>query len=249
MNFFKKLRIVLGFFFVGSTIFGATMLPMKFDKRIDGNGGYQEYQIENPTNDTVRYKIYRKAESKDLTEKGIVGGMEKWIDFYPKIITIPPKTKGIVKVAIKAPVTAKTGEYVARIGTTPLAIPKVGKSGEAIEAQISLPLGVEMQIFGYVGDIEPKLEGDLKVKNEGGGTFIKGKIINNGTAGISILASYRYSNESGMHGKIVPLGRIMPGTEVEIDTSLLNEKGKKHKAIVLEIKEDGGSKTFLSVKP
>lgn len=227
--------------------FGAMMLPMKFDKRIDGtNGGYQEYQIANSTDETVRYKIYKKSEPKDLEDKRITGDMSRWIQYYPKIITIPPKSTGIVKVAIKSPLGAKEGEYVARLGTSPLEVPKLGESKNVVSPQINLPIGMEMKIFGYVGDIAPKLESDIKSFKNSNGTYFKGKIKNIGTAGMKILASYRYKDSTGTHSTMIPLGRIYPDGEISIDTSTI-EKSINHKGLEIEIKEDGGNKVFLKI--
>ena len=242
-----KINMILLFGILGIKSFGVPLLPMKFDKRIDGNGGYQEYQVENTTNETLRYKIYKKPETKDLTSKGIVGSMDKWIDFYPKILTIPPKSRGIVKMAIKAPRNAKVGEYAARIGTSPVIIPKIGEKGEAINAQISLPIGTEIQIFGYVGDITPKIEGDLKEKKGKNGSFVTGKIKNIGTAGIGLLAHYRYKDSKGIHTKMISLGRVMPGNEIEIDTSTI-EDSENHRVLNFTVKEDGGTSIFLVYK-
>lgn len=227
--------------------FAAFMLPMKFDKKIDNDSGYQEYQIENSTNKTVRYKIYKKTEPEDMKDKGIVGDMTKWIQYYPKILTIPPKTTGIVKLAIRAPKGTKPGEYVARIGTSPLAIPSVGDNQEAISPQISVPLGSEMRIFGYVGDIAPKIEGDFKTVEVEEEKFFKGTIKNTGEAGMKLIAVYKYSDKDGKHSSIVPLGRVYPGTEITIDTKPTKSNGK-HKGIELEIKEDGGHQSFLKIK-
>lgn len=242
----NKMNIILIFAILGINTLATPLLPMKFDKRIDENGGYQEYQVDNPTNETLRYKIYKKPETKDLSSKGIVGSMDKWIDFYPKILTIPPRSKGIVKMAIKAPKNTKPGEYAARVGTSPVAIPKVGEKGESINAQISLPIGTEIQIFGYVGDITPKIEGELKEKKTENGDYIVGKIKNVGNAGVGILAQYRYRDKIGTHMKIVPIGRIMPGDEITVDTSDMLKENQK--ILEFSIKEDGGSKTFLSYK-
>lgn len=240
-----KIGSLLLFGILGIKSLAVPLLPMKFDKRIDGNGSYQEYQVDNPTNETLRYKIYKKPEPKDLTDKGIIGSMDKWIEFYPKILTIPPKSKGIVKVAIKAPKNVKQGEYAARVGTTPVAIPKVGENGETINAQISLPVGTEIQIFGYVGDIAPKIEGELKEKKTENGSFVTGNIKNTGSAGVGILASYRYKDTTGTHTKILSLGRIMPGQEIKVDTSTV-KNSKEHKVLALSIKEDGGTTSFLT---
>lgn len=241
----NKIVLVLLFGILGIRSFSVPLLPMKFDKRIDGSGGYQEYQVENPTNETLRYRIYKKPEINDLTSKGIVGSMDKWIEFYPKILTIPPRSKGIVKLAIKAPKGAKQGEYAARIGTSPVAIPKVGENSSAVNAQISLPVGTEIQIFGYVGDITPKIQGDLKEKKNENGSFVAGKIKNMGTAGVGVLAYYRYKDSKGVHSKIIPLGRIMPKNEITIDTSTIKDS-KNHKVLELSIKQDGGSTTFIT---
>lgn len=227
--------------------FAAFMLPMKFDKKIDNDSGYQEYQIENSTNKTVRYKIYKKTEPEDMKGDGIVGDMTKWIQYYPKILTIPPKTTGIVKLAIRAPKGTKPGEYVARIGTSPLAIPSVGDNQEAVSPQISVPLGSEMRIFGYVGDIAPKIEGDFKTVEVEGEKFFKGTIKNTGEAGMQLIAVYKYSDKDGKHSSVAPLGRAYPGAEITIDTKPTKSNGK-HKGIELEIKEDGGHQSFLKIK-
>lgn len=232
---------------LGMSSLASSLLPMKFDKRIDGNGGYQEYQVENPTNETVRYKIYKKPEIRDLKDKGIIGSMDRWIEFYPKILTIPPRSRGVVKLAIKAPKSAAVGEYAARVGTLPIAIPKTGGEGSAINAQISLPIGTEMQIFGYVGELAPKVEGTLKEKKTEKGSFVAGKIKNIGTSGVNILAFYRYRDSTGTQTKIMPLGRLTPGDEIEIDTSRISGT-KEHKALELSIKEDGGNTAFVTYR-
>lgn len=229
--------------------FATMMLPMKFDKRIDGtNGGYQEYQIQNPTDKTVRYKIYKKAEPEDLSKYGVIGSMDKWMQYYPKIITIPPKSVGIVKLGIKAPPGTKRGEYAARIGTTPITIPELNRDGEAIAPQISVPIGMEMQIFGYVGDGVPKIVGDLKTKNNAKGTFISGKIKNEGQVGVDLLASYRYKDNTGIHTSTTSLGRLMPGEETSIDSSVIKDSNN-HKFLDLLITQDGGNEKFLEFKP
>lgn len=228
--------------------FASFMLPMKFDKRIDGYRGYQEYQIQNSTNKTVRYKVYKKSDPKDLEVKGVVGDMTKWIEYYPKILTIPPKSTGIIKLAIKAPSKTREGEYVARIGTNPLSIPKMEESVDGgVTPQISVPVGFEMNIFGYVGDLAPKIEGDFKTIEENGERYFKGNIKNIGTAGMKMIAVYRYKDSDGEHNNIVPLGRVVVGAEVSIDTKPLKNIGN-HRAIELEIKEDGGSKSFFKVR-
>lgn len=227
--------------------FATMMLPMKFDKRIDGtNGGYQEYQIPNSTDKTVRYKIYKKAVSEDLEDKRIVGDMTRWIEYYPKIITIPPKSTGIVKVLIKAPPKSKEGEYVARLGTSPLPIPNTGESGESISPQINLPIGMEMRIFGYVGDLEPIFESDIKPYKTAKGKYFKGKIRNIGKAGVKTLMTYKYKDSSGSHNDTVQLGRIHPNGEIELDTSTIKES-KNHKGIEITVKEDGGNRVFLKI--
>ncbi|MGL4510614.1 hypothetical protein [Cetobacterium sp.] len=229
--------------------FASMMLPMKFDKRIDGiNGGYQEYQISNPTDKTVRYKIYKKPETENLSKYGVVGSMDKWMQYYPKIITIPPKSVGIVKLGIKAPPGTKPGEYAARIGTSPISIPDINRSGSIIAPQISVPIGMEMQIFGYIGEGTPKIIGDLKTIKKGTGTFVTGTIKNEGEVGVALLASYRYKDSTGIHSSTTSLGRLMPGEETKIDSSVIKES-KDHRVLELIVTQDGGNERFLEFKP
>lgn len=229
--------------------FATMMLPMKFDKRIDGiNGGYQEYQISNPTDKTVRYKIYKKPETEDLSKYGVVGSMDKWMQYYPKIITIPPKSVGIVKLGIKAPPGTKHGEYAARIGNSPISIPDINRIGSVITPQISVPIGTEMQIFGYVGKGIPKIIGDLKIMKKGTGTFVVGTIKNEGEVGVALLASYRYKDSKGTHTSTTSLGRLMPGEKTKIDSSVIKES-KNHRVLELVVTQDGGNERFLEFRP
>lgn len=141
--------------------------PIYFNHRIDGEGGYQEYTIDNDSFSTVRYKIevVPVTEDKELYQR-----MKDWIEVYPKVLTIKPKSNGIVKVLIKADENAKVGEYKFSIKPQPVYIPKLNE--ETIDKKLSsvkirMPFVLMMEIDGYVGslgDVKKDIE-IMKIKN------------------------------------------------------------------------------------
>lgn len=172
-------KIYLGIFFILTivTSYAMSIGPIYFNQRIDGSGGYQEYEIDNSSFSTKRYKIQVTPESnnKDLMKK-----MEKWVEVYPKILTIPPKSTGKVKVLIKSPSNTKPGEYKFILAPIPIIIPTLeSKNGDSKLATIGIqaPLNFSMALNGYVGNLgdiykEVKIE---KLKSNDG---IKVKITN-----------------------------------------------------------------------
>lgn len=146
--------------------------PVYFNQRIDGAGGYQEYEIDNDSYNTVRYKIDVLPDVKDKKE---FERMKKWIEVYPKVLTIKPKSSGKVKVMIKADRDAIKGEYDFIIAPAPIVIPKITekKSQEKVaviktEAPLVLTLGVD----GYVGEFGDVTNG-VVVKKKNNGVIIK----------------------------------------------------------------------------
>lgn len=247
MESIRKKMIYLLFLFVVCQSFATGFLPMKFDKRIDGEGGYQEYQIQNGTDEILRYRVVVSGKEEDI-ENGIVGNMDKWIEYYPKIITIKPKSTGIVKVAIKAPSYAKPGEYAARLGIVPISVPQISENGgESFGAQISLPISFTMRIFGYIGEGSPKITADLKVKKTERGTFLDGVIRNEGDVGVNLMGNYSYVDSEGRGRKSMPLGRISPGGKVEMDTSRLQDT-KAHRFTEFVITGDGDNREYYRYK-
>lgn len=173
----KILKILItGMIFIGTSIVSlavTSISPIYFNQRIDKNGGYQEYEIENDSYDTVRYKVEVLPEVGDKEE---FKRMKKWVEIYPKVLVVKPKSSGKVKVMIKADNNAKKGEYNFTLTPTPIVIPKIEerKNQENVALiKAKAPLVLSMGIDGYVGDfgdvteriIVSKKENRITIKN------------------------------------------------------------------------------------
>ncbi len=172
--------IYLGIFFI-LTVFSSYAMsigPIYFNQRIDGNGGYQEYEIDNASFSTKRYKIQviPQTNNKELMKK-----MEKWVEVYPRVLTIPPKSSGKVKVLIKSPSNTKPGEYSFTLAPTPITIPTLeNKNGDSKLATIGIqaPLHFSMALNGYVGNLGDIYK-DIKIEKLKDKDGLKVKIENN----------------------------------------------------------------------
>ncbi|MGL5595619.1 MAG: hypothetical protein ACRDDH_16915 [Cetobacterium sp.] len=177
----KKLinKIYLGVFFILTVVssYAMSIGPIYFNQRIDGSGGYQEYEIDNPSFSTKRYKIQVTPENnnKELKKK-----MEKWVEVYPKVLTIPPKSTGKVKVLIKSSPNTKPGEYSFILAPTPITIPTLeNKKGDSKLATIGIqaPLHFFMALNGYVGSLGDIYK-DVKIEKLKSNDGLKIKITN-----------------------------------------------------------------------
>lgn len=148
--------------------------PTFFDERIDFDGSYKEYTLFNPSKETIKYRIYSESYS-----KGKSLDMSKWIQFYPRSMTLKPGTSGKIQVNIAAKTKLKPGEYSAILGIRELPLyenVKIEKtSGLGILTDLKLVLN------GYAGNISPKLKfSNLKADIEKDHIFISGNVENTG---------------------------------------------------------------------
>ncbi len=149
------------------TSFSMSIGPIYFNQRIDGEGGYQEYEIDNPSFNTRRYKIRVTAENED---KKLAEEMQKWVEVYPKVLTIQPKSSGKVKLLIKAGPNAKPGEYKFVLSPTPITIPTLeNKKSDSKLATVSLraPIHFSLGLNAYVGNLGD-VKKDLKIEKTTG---------------------------------------------------------------------------------
>lgn len=123
--------------------------PLTFDERIDGQGGYKEYTLTNVTNKTLRYKIYEEK-IQDTFD------MSKWVELYPKILTLKPGEKGKLNILVTSPKGTKNGEYLMN-----LCIKEIGYPSESLKSEIEILTNLKIELAGVVGDLKPRL--DLKI--------------------------------------------------------------------------------------
>lgn len=175
--FLKKLFLkVLLFIAVSISAFAYINLsPTTLDKNI-GVGAYQEFSLYNGTTIPFRYKITPVA----MTENKKVMDMSKWIEIYPKIVTVKPTESKKFKVYVKAKPDSLEGDYGAFLNIRQMSVPKLkGEKDESIGAGAVIMVNVNMGIYGYVGDENPKIETTTPViYQKNGKSFLKMKLMN-----------------------------------------------------------------------
>ncbi|MGL4868235.1 MAG: hypothetical protein ACRC4S_06260 [Cetobacterium sp.] len=124
--------------------------PTYFDKRIDYDGSYEEFTLFNPSKETVTYRIYTEPYSK---REGL--DMSKWVEFYPRSMTLKPGENGKIQVNIASRTKLKQGEYSAVLGVRELPLYK--KVREEKSSGIGILTDLKLVLNGYAGDISPKL--------------------------------------------------------------------------------------------
>ena len=124
--------------------------PTFFDKPIDFGGSYQEFTLFNQSSDTVLYRIYCKS-YKDSSNKD----MSKWVNFYPRSITLAPGESGKIQVSIASNSKIEAGEYSTILGIREL--PLYEKVIKDKSSGLGILTDLKLVINGYAGKISPKL--------------------------------------------------------------------------------------------
>lgn len=204
-------KLIILYILICSIAFGFRMQPAYYDQRIDEDGGYAEISYENIGDDPLRYKfVLYPAEKND---------MSKWVELYPKVLTIPPKSTGKLKIFAKAPKGTKKGEYNFSLYAKPIVIPTIKKGEKENKVSINATTVISMNIglSGYVGD--PKLSENIKFENfnfynNGKGISLNGEVKNNSFRGVSI--GLRILNKNKVIKSEVELGRAPSNNTLKV---------------------------------
>ncbi|ERT68265.1 hypothetical protein HMPREF0202_01835 [Cetobacterium somerae ATCC BAA-474] len=238
-------KIIIIFFLFTLNLFAYINIhPIYFDKPIDGVGSNQEFTLYNKTQKPIRYTI-------SLSDTNIKNSMKDWIEYYPKTITIKPGRKEKIKLFIKAPSSTLKGEYLATLEIKESIVPNLEKKNDSNAIQILTHL--KMDIAGYVGDIQPKLEfKKLNLNFEGSKIKVAGKVKNNGERRAKVLLVLTNGNKKDEYvlGKI----RVLKGEE--IDLSVLShevleksdiKKIQKYKNLIIREQDTNQEISKLSI--
>ncbi|MGL6114497.1 MAG: hypothetical protein ACRC1R_05605 [Cetobacterium sp.] len=146
-------NILIGFLCIFNLTFSYINIhPTSFDKRIDFQGSFQEYTLENNSSNPLMYRIYlEEHRDKKLS-------MKDYIDYYPKSLTLKPGESGTIKVHISSNCQIPKGEYFAILGIRELPV-FLEKSQD--KSNIKILTDLKLSLMGYGGDIYS----DLKFKN------------------------------------------------------------------------------------
>lgn len=149
------LGLVVSYFVLSFTALAyINISPTTLDKNI-GIGAYEEFTFYNNTSVPMRYKL-----SVIPMEGKSVKDMSKWVEVYPKVVTVYPNDKQSFKIYVQAPKNTEPGDYGTLLNIRQVSAPKLeGDAGEQnVAAGMTVMVNLNMGLYGYVGDIEPKLE-------------------------------------------------------------------------------------------
>lgn len=182
---YKKSILLFLFSIIYINAFSFRLDNIVFNQRMDvAEGGYRELYLSNSSLTKKRYKIN--------ILKGNKNDGSSFVQVYPKVITVMPKSKGTIKVFAKALPNTKQGEYDFRLQFKPISIPTIAKESQGkIEGTSNVSIAPIIEMKGYVGNID--FEKELTFKNisimKGDkGIVVKGELSNNAFAGIDFGA-------------------------------------------------------------
>lgn len=193
---FNILIMFLMFNYIG---YGFRLDGIHFNQRMDGKeGGYREFYLINDTKMKQRYRVKVLPSEKN--------NASEYIQIYPKVITLEPKEKGIVKVFANAPNELPKKEYFFKLQFIPVTIPTLAKAKEgAIAGTSNVSIAPVVEMKGYVGEIDfskaLSLEniriGKAEKTKDGkdGGIIVKVLIKNSSHAGIEMGAEAYLKND------------------------------------------------------
>lgn len=195
---YKKIILITLFAIFSVSSYAFKIDHITFNQRMDSeDGGYSESTVYNTSLHRRRYKIN--------ILKGDINDGSSYIQVYPRILTLEPKSKGIIKIFAKAPRASKIGEYNFKLQFQPISIPTLtkAKNGE-ISGTSNVTISPVIPMKGYIGEINftkaIKFE-DIKVtKNpKGEGVLVSGKLSNESFTGIDFAAE-AYGKNNYLYG-------------------------------------------------
>lgn len=228
--FLKKLFLkVLLFVAMSISAFAyINMSPTTLDKNIRV-GAYEEFTLYNDTTIPFRYKITPMA----MSENKKVMDMSKWIEVYPKIVTVRPSESQKFKVYIKADKNALEGDYGAFLNIRQMSAPKLKgeKQEQNVGAGMVIMVNLNMGIYGYVGDETPSIEVmNPTVYQKDGKSFLKMKVKNK----TNRLVKIKIETE-GKKNYFYPIGetRAFKGETLVLDNEIKNAGNNKINKIII----------------
>ena len=210
LNKYQKHILISLFILVYSISYSFRLQNIDFNQRMDtSDGGYREFYIKNDNLARQRYKINLLSGDKN--------DGSKFIEIYPKVITIDANSRGIVKVFAKAPKTTPKGEYNFKLQFQPINIPTLAKQKDGMAAGTSnIGIAPIIDLKGYVG--EPNFKENIQLNNivvlkntKGKGIVVKGDLSNNSHASLDFAAE-AYGNGEFLYGT-AHVGNVLKNTK------------------------------------
>ncbi len=164
----------------------------------------QELNVSNGGDESVRYRVNIVRPENQRNPNLYMGD---WVRYYPKILSVPPKSSRVVRFRVNAPEGLEDGEYRAY-----LALEEIPKKEEEIKKMsekateegeeedtsdeemgifLHTRMGFRMALYGEIGEINPKVEFqnlNLSKTDDQEKLEISGKILNKGNVSVKSIA-------------------------------------------------------------
>jgi len=232
------LRVVIFYMFMSLSVSCVDFTPTTFHFPIE-NRQTQELSVINQGNTPVRYRVVMKRPGNQKDSDLYMGD---WIRYYPKILSVPPKSARVVRFRVAPPKTQKleTGEYRAILSLEEIASknedynnPDQKVDIQTEEKGTSLSMDTlfvfDFSLYGSYGEVSPKLEfknfnivQDEKNKDK---LWLKGEIVNKGNVSKKTVAYITFEDKNGKKSK-EKLELILP-ISIRENTALVNVYFKK----------------------
>lgn len=220
----KRYKLVSFFLFLMmvSVSYAFRLEGIDFNQRMDGkDGGYREFKIINDGIERQRYKI-NVLKSEGTTTKDA----SKFIEVFPKVVTVNPKEVGMFKIFAKAPDTAEKGLYSFMLELKPIGIPTLAKAKEGlVTGSVNVNIAPLVEMYGYVGEVDfqkvLRFE-EIKIENAEGRASVSGKLINDSYAVVE-LGILAYGKGDYLLGGDY-IGTLGNNKEMEVKATIPNVK-------------------------
>lgn len=194
--------------FLSVGIFGVELSPTTFRFSLEERQT-QELNIINTGNKSLRYKVFLER-PKDQTNEDLYLG--EWVRFYPKILSVPPKSTRVVRfrAAIPKDVKLEDGEYRALLSLEEIT-PKEDAAPAQLETEDEEEGGTQfdlktlftyqLSLYGETGELKPKLEFrnlNIKTDTKDPDKFkLTGTIVNRGNVSSKTMAYLTFKDARG----------------------------------------------------
>lgn len=192
---------------------GASLSPTAF--RLSLERSYtQEVTVANSENKSLRYRVNIEKPSNQKDPNLYMG---EWIRYYPKILSVPPKSSRVVRFRVTPPEGLEDGEYRAYLALEEIppkkeirstATPEEDRDENDSRVSLTSLMVFKLSIYGEKGKITPKVEflqlDIVQNKEEKDKLNIKGKVINKGNVSVKSVALITFKDSKNKKsGEIV----------------------------------------------
>ena len=162
----------------------------------------QELNVVNSGDESVRYRVSVERPANQRDQSMYLG---EWVRYYPKILSVPPKSSRVVRFRVSAPEGLEDGEYRAYLALEEVPkkeeeikkLAEEAKQGEEEEVSdkemgifLHNRIGFKMALYGEKGKLDPNVEFQNLTLSEANEKRlqINGKILNKGNVSVKSIA-------------------------------------------------------------